>query len=96
MGITVPKGAAMALHLSSEYREGLLAGVVSFLDAARAPKNPYDFFDAYTKHYAWDIGFQSARSRIRDRGFLPEEVDAARKEGVEALFRLLDIQGGEP
>lgn len=40
----------MALHLTKEYREGQVAKPRS--------NNPYDFFDEYEKHYAWDIGNQ--------------------------------------
>ena len=40
----------MALHLTEEYREGQVAG--------SRTQNPYDFFDEYEKHYAWDIGRQ--------------------------------------
>ncbi len=44
------KGKACALHLTPE-----------FLESSNAPprsQNPYDFWDKYTKHYAWDIGNQ--------------------------------------
>ena len=91
MGIIVPKGAAVALHLSPEYRQGLLAGVESFFDPQRRPKVPYDFFDAYSRHYAWEIGFQAARSRIRERRLSPAEVRKAWSEGEEALLRLLQV-----
>ena len=46
----IPKGRAMALHLTKEYKEGLLA--------PKRTDNPYNFFDEYEKHYAWDIGNQ--------------------------------------
>lgn len=45
----IPKGRAMALHLSEEYREGKLANT---------DINPYDFWDEYEKSYAWDMGWQ--------------------------------------
>ena len=48
----VCKGSAMALHLTSEYEEG---------KAAKTNINPYDFWDEYTKHYAWDIGRQTGK-----------------------------------
>lgn len=85
----------MALHLSPAYREGLLAWVENFLDLAGRQGNPYGFFDAYAQHYAWDIGFQAARSRIRERSLSPGEVRRAWDEGEDALFRLLRIKGGE-
>ena len=44
------KGRACALHLTPEYEEGKNA-------IYRSP-NPYDFWDEYEKHYAWDIGNQ--------------------------------------
>jgi len=44
------KGRACALHLTPEYKAGQLA-------LPRAT-NPFDFFDEYEKHYAWDIGNQ--------------------------------------
>ena len=44
------KGRACALHLTPEYEEGRLEPPRS--------TNPYDFFDEYEKHYAWDIGNQ--------------------------------------
>lgn len=44
------KGRACALHLTEEYKEGQRALPRS--------NNPYDFFDNYEKHYAWDIGNQ--------------------------------------
>lgn len=81
----------MALHLSPEYREGLLAGIRNFLDAGRAPRNPYDFFDSYPLHYAWEIGFQSAERRIRERSLLPGELRRAWEEEEGALFLLLQV-----
>jgi len=42
----------MALHLSPEYDEGVTAGKQGIT------KNPYDFWNQYTQHYAWDIGQQ--------------------------------------
>jgi len=49
----IPKGKAQALHLTAEYEEGRLAEPRS--------QNPYDFFDEYEYHYAWDIGNQNSR-----------------------------------
>jgi len=46
----IPKGRAMALNLTPEYDEGTASN--------KNDKNPYDFFDEYEKHYAWDIGSQ--------------------------------------
>lgn len=42
----------MALHLTPEYKEGLLS--------PKRDDNPYNFFDDYEKHYAWDIGNQKS------------------------------------
>ncbi len=50
------KGKACALHLTPEYDEGKLALPRS--------QNPYDFFDEYEKHYAWDIGNQAQRVKM--------------------------------
>lgn len=50
----VPKGRAMALHLSPEYQEGVKA----HSDGLPNSKNPYDFWQQYDEHYAWDIGWQ--------------------------------------
>jgi len=47
----VPKGQACALHYTVEYVEGR--------QATKRSKNPYDFWNEYTKHYAWDIGNQT-------------------------------------
>jgi hypothetical protein len=47
------KGRACAMYLSPEYTEGM--------KAPRRSKNPYDFFDAYEQHYAWDIGNQKSK-----------------------------------
>jgi hypothetical protein len=44
------KGTAMACHLMPEYEEGRIAPIRS--------TNPYDFWNEYVKHYAWDIGNQ--------------------------------------
>ncbi len=94
MGIIVPKGAAMALHLSPEYREGQLAAMRDALNPQRpSAHNPYDFYDGYTKHYAWDIGFQAARKQIRQRPLGADELRAALGEGEEALLRLLRGDG---
>ena len=49
----VPKGRAMSLHLTKEYQEGKMS--------CKFETNPYDFFNEYEKHYAWDIGRQNAR-----------------------------------
>jgi len=46
----MPKGSACALHLTNEFKEGQQAEPRTI--------NPYDFFDEYTKHYAFDIGNQ--------------------------------------
>lgn len=81
----------MGLHLSPEYREGLLAGVGNLAEPDRRPKNPFDFFNAYSQHYAWDIGFQAAGNRIRERNLSAGEVRQAWAEGEEALFRLLGL-----
>jgi hypothetical protein len=90
MGISVPKGAAMALHLSQEFREGEHAAIRGFLNPDQPqPRNPYDFFDGYTKHYAWDIGFQAAKREIRERRLSAEELKTAQDEGENALLRLL-------
>ena len=89
MGIVVPKGAAMALHLSAEFREGQLAGVQSVLHPERAPKNPYDFFNAYNAHYAWDIGLQAAMRRLRDMNLSPGELQAAREKGADLVLQTL-------
>lgn len=51
----IPKGRAMALHLTPEFRDGKVSSTDD--------KNPYDFFDEYEKHYAWDIGSQQRESR---------------------------------
>ena len=51
------KGAACALHLTPEYDEGR--------QAAPRSQNPYDFFDEYEKHYAWDIGNQKVRHLLK-------------------------------
>ena len=40
----------MGLNTTSEYREGQLS---------KTDDNPYDFWDEYEKHYAWDIGRQN-------------------------------------
>lgn len=53
----VPKGAAMALHLTPEYEAGRQAYL------AGETKNPFDFFDNYTEFYAWDIGWQNAKHK---------------------------------
>ena len=52
----VPKGRACGLHLTDEYFQGQTAGQVG-----DEYTNPYDFFDEYEKHYAWDIGYQNGR-----------------------------------
>lgn len=52
----MPKGDACALHLTPEYRHGRVAGMNSW-----SYTNPYDFFDDYEKHYAWDIGYQKGK-----------------------------------
>ena len=44
------KGSACALHLTPEYVEGRAS--------LSRSENPYNFWDEYTKHYAWDIGNQ--------------------------------------
>ena len=44
------KGRACALNLTKEFEEGKVSLPRSL--------NPYDFFDEYEKHYAWDIGNQ--------------------------------------
>jgi hypothetical protein len=91
MGRVVPKGIAMGLHLSPEYREGLLAAVESFLDPDRRARNPYGFFDAYSRHYAWEIGFQAAGNRIRELNLSAGEVRQAWLEGAEAMVRRLGL-----
>ncbi len=53
----IPKGSAQSLHLTKEYKEGKKAEPRS--------ENPYDFYDQYNKHYAWDIGNQE-RDKSRD------------------------------
>lgn len=51
----VPKGSAMALHLSPEYKEGQEARK----NGTSNSENPYKFFSGdYTKNYAWDMGWQ--------------------------------------
>ena len=50
----IPKGRACRLDLTPEYEDGKNSNCND--------KNPYDFFDEYEKHYAWDIG-----SQTRDR-----------------------------
>ncbi len=50
----MPKGSACALHLTEEYNEGRRA--------CSRSNNPYDFFDEYVKHYAWDIGNQRSNN----------------------------------
>lgn len=95
MGIVVPKGAAMALHLSPEYREGQLAGVQSVLHADGAPKNPYDFFNAYREHYAWDIGLQAALRRIRDLNLSPADLQGAREKGAAVFLEILFPEPGK-
>jgi len=47
----IPKGKAQALHMTLEYQQGQIA--------APRSENPYDFFNEYEKHYAWDIGNQN-------------------------------------
>ncbi len=42
----------MALHLTPEYLEG---------KNSESRENPYDFWDEYEKHYAFDIGRQAQR-----------------------------------
>lgn len=51
----LPKGKACALHLTIEYVEGR--------NAEPRSQNPYDFFDDFEKHYAWDIGNQYVSER---------------------------------
>lgn len=49
----IPKGRACALHLAPEFTEGT--------EASKRDNNPYDFWDEYEKHYAWDIGNQKLK-----------------------------------
>ena len=50
----IPKGEAMALNLTKEYELGY-----------NNPNgtNPYDFFNDYVEHYAYDIGQQAGRRK---------------------------------
>ena len=50
----IPKGRAMALHLTPEYEEGVNSD---------SDVNPYDYFDNYEKCYAWCIGHQNEKRR---------------------------------
>jgi hypothetical protein len=54
-----PKGDAMALHLTPEYEEGKRSWRVEY--GGPGNSNPYDFWDEYTKYYAWDIGRQEGK-----------------------------------
>lgn len=54
----LPKGRACAVHLTEEYKQGQLA--------APRSQNPYDFFDQYEEHYAWDVGNQIREEKIRE------------------------------
>jgi hypothetical protein len=54
------KGRACALHLTPEYEEGARAKPRS--------QNPYDFWDEYEKHYAWDIGNQAIYPPCLEQG----------------------------
>ena len=56
----IPKGSAQSLHLTKEYKEGQKAESRS--------ENPYEFYDQYNKHYAWDIGNQE-RDKSRDSSY---------------------------
>lgn len=49
----LPKGKAMALHLTEEYNEG---------KTSLSDINPYDYWNEYTKHYAWCIGKQNQKN----------------------------------
>jgi len=49
----IPKGAAMALHLTKEFNDGVLDAQAQIKN-----RNPFDFFDEYEKYYAYDIGYQ--------------------------------------
>jgi hypothetical protein len=53
------KGRAMALHLTPEYEEGKRSWHPD--NGGGICTNPYDFWDEYEKHYAWDIGRQAQR-----------------------------------
>ena len=45
----MPKGRACRVDLMNEYQEG---------QNSVTNDNPYDFWDDYEKHYAWDVGRQ--------------------------------------
>jgi len=53
------KGRACALHLTDAYMEGYEAGLVN-----ASYKIPYDFYDQYEEHYAWDIGYQKGKKDL--------------------------------
>lgn len=48
----IPKGEACRLDLTTEYDEGYRAAKDGCPN-----DNPYDYFDQYTKCYAWIIGW---------------------------------------
>ena len=58
--VGIPKGRACGLNLSPEYKDGCLAGFMG-----DPYKNPYDYFNQYEQHYAWDIGYQKGRSDFK-------------------------------
>ena len=68
--VVMPKGAACALHLTPEYEEGK--------DAEPRSVNPYDFWDEYEKHYAFDIGNQTP-FEYRQK-WLQKQIEAANEE----------------
>lgn len=55
----IPKGQAMALHLSTEYVEGREA----FFRGDTNSCNPYCYWNEYMAHYALEIGWQSAKTK---------------------------------
>lgn len=50
----LPKGKAMALNLTEEYDMGYNNPY---------KENPFDYWDQYTKRYAFDIGQQAGRRK---------------------------------
>jgi len=49
----IPKGRAMALHLTKEFQDAMIS---------ESDQNPYDFWNQYEQHYAWDMGKQKRKS----------------------------------
>ena len=49
----------MALNKTHEYDDGYIDGIEGL-----PCDNPFDYFDEYEQHYAYDIGWQKGRSDI--------------------------------